>query len=289
MSATNIFTKFSAEHYSLGATRKSIDVQDFGKLWTNLFQRCDEDELRQIFSQFGEVQTCIPNHVRKHAFVKMTRHEYAVRAKAQMERVQDSELLKHIRQVRQYSNFFVNRLPTNQTCEQTKWGVGFGPRECCNYHDGFSVIPIDRLTEADQRWVLTAEFGGTGGTSISPGMVMEEPDIEVGAGLSSKAISGRKAFSSPSSRQRRQQQPSKPSRGNKRQEDSQAPPSLPQLPPQAQPQPMPTYAPPAPQMIAPPPAVSMARPMRPPESYDTNALGVSPAVPGFGFQLPGFQ
>lgn len=39
--------------------------------------------------------------------------------------------------------------------------------------------------------MLTAPFGGTGGKPISTGMVVEEPDIEIGAGVSSKAISRR--------------------------------------------------------------------------------------------------
>lgn len=34
--------------------------------------------------------------------------------------------------------------------------------------------------------MLTAEYGGTGGKAIEGGMVVEEPDIEIGAGVSSK-------------------------------------------------------------------------------------------------------
>lgn len=34
--------------------------------------------------------------------------------------------------------------------------------------------------------MLSAEYGGTGGKSIEPGIVVEEPDIEIGAGVSSK-------------------------------------------------------------------------------------------------------
>ena len=37
--------------------------------------------------------------------------------------------------------------------------------------------------------MLTAEFGGTGGRPIESGMVVEEPDIEIGAGVSSKGMS----------------------------------------------------------------------------------------------------
>lgn len=39
--------------------------------------------------------------------------------------------------------------------------------------------------------MLTAEFGGSGGRPIETGLVVEEPDIEIGAGVSSKAISRR--------------------------------------------------------------------------------------------------
>jgi hypothetical protein len=50
------------------------------------------------------------------------------------------------------------------------------------------VIPIDRLTEADQRWMVSAEYGGTGGQPLQGGMCVEEPDIEIGQGVSSKGL-----------------------------------------------------------------------------------------------------
>lgn len=78
---------------------------------------------------------------------------------------------------------------------QTRWGVGFGPRDCSDYQTGISVIPIERLTDADRKWMLTAEYGGSGGKPIEGGMVVEEPDIEIGAGVSSKGFS---PFSVPS-------------------------------------------------------------------------------------------
>lgn len=64
--------------------------------------------------------------------------------------------------------------------------MGFGPRDCSDYQTGVSIIPIERLTEADRKWMLTAEYGGSGGRPIETGMVVEEPDIEIGAGVSSK-------------------------------------------------------------------------------------------------------
>lgn len=39
--------------------------------------------------------------------------------------------------------------------------------------------------------MLSAEYGGSGGKPIESGMVVEEPDIEIGQGVSSKAISRR--------------------------------------------------------------------------------------------------
>jgi protein NRD1 len=41
--------------------------------------------------------------------------------------------------------------------------------------------------------MLTAEYGGTGGRQLEAGMAIEEPDIEIGAGVSSKAMSKRVA------------------------------------------------------------------------------------------------
>lgn len=132
---------------------------------------CGEPELRHIFEPFGQVQTCIPNPEKRHAFVKYTNRAGAESARDAMQNVSDPNLQTLIRSVR--------------------WGVGFGPRDCNDYTTGVSIIPIERLTDADRKWVLTAPHGGSGGKPIEGGMVMEEPDIEIGAGVSSKAISRR--------------------------------------------------------------------------------------------------
>ncbi|KAI9886051.1 MAG: hypothetical protein M1823_002124 [Watsoniomyces obsoletus] len=129
-----------------------------------------QDELRSIFERFGRVQTCIVNPEKRHAFVKMLSRPDAVAAKEGMEMFRPSDM-----QLR------------------TRWGVGFGPRDCSDYQTGISIIPIHRLTDADRKWMLTAEFGGSGGQPIEGGLVVEEPDIEIGAGVSSKAISRRMA------------------------------------------------------------------------------------------------
>ncbi|MCJ1333304.1 hypothetical protein MMC10_009998 [Thelotrema lepadinum] len=127
-----------------------------------------EDSLRSIFSAFGNVQTCIVNTDKRHAFVKMLSREEAVRAKDGMEHYRHGDM-----QLR------------------TRWGVGFGPRDCSDYQTGISIIGIDKLTDADRKWMVSAEYGGTGGKPIADGLCVEEPDIEIGAGVSSKAISRR--------------------------------------------------------------------------------------------------
>ena len=128
-----------------------------------------ESELRAIFTRFGDVQTCIVNKEKRHAFVKMYTRADAEAAKNGMEHTRGTE----------------------DTGLRTRWGVGFGPRDCSDYNKGVSEIPIARLTEADRKWLLTAPWGGSGGRPIATGLVVEEPDIEIGAGVSSKAISRR--------------------------------------------------------------------------------------------------
>ncbi|PGH18854.1 hypothetical protein AJ79_00267 [Helicocarpus griseus UAMH5409] len=129
-----------------------------------------ESHLRSLFGRFGIVQTCIVNIDKRHAFVKMINRRDAMSARDGMEQYKSGDM-----QLR------------------TRWGVGFGPRDCSDYQTGISVIPIDRLTDADRKWMLSAEYGGTGGKAIESFMVVEEPDIEIGAGVSSKAISRRMA------------------------------------------------------------------------------------------------
>ncbi|EEQ90495.1 hypothetical protein RJZ56_006741 [Blastomyces dermatitidis] len=129
-----------------------------------------EAHLRSLFGRYGVVQTCIVNIDKRHAFVKMINRHDAVTAREGMEQYKSGDM-----QLR------------------TRWGVGFGPRDCSDYQTGISVIPIERLTDADRKWMLNAEYGGTGGKPIESFMVVEEPDIEIGAGVSSKAISRRMA------------------------------------------------------------------------------------------------
>ncbi|CCE86987.1 Piso0_005512 [Millerozyma farinosa CBS 7064] len=124
----------------------------------------DEKELAAVLRPFAEVQSVILNSERKHAFVKV----YSRREAEQVITSFNKD----------------NSLPL-----RTRWGVGFGPRDCCNYQHGISIIPISRLTDADRTWVVQAQWGGTGGQPLQSGMVIDEPDIEIGAGISSKAMS----------------------------------------------------------------------------------------------------
>jgi protein NRD1 len=74
-----------------------------------------QQEIQELFERFGRVQTCIANREKRHAFVKMTTRKDAISAKEHMERLQSS-----------------NDREVMNIARQTKWGVGFGPRECCN-------------------------------------------------------------------------------------------------------------------------------------------------------------
>lgn len=131
------------------------------------------------------MQTCIVNKEKRHAFVKMLTRRDAESAKEGTEESRNQTLLLRV------SIYPSPTLRPELTVSETRWGVGFGPRDCSDYSTGISIIPIHKLTEADRKWMLTAPFGGSGGRAIETGMCVEEPDIEIGAGVSSKAISRR--------------------------------------------------------------------------------------------------
>ncbi|KAF1961184.1 hypothetical protein CC80DRAFT_232392 [Byssothecium circinans] len=197
----------------------------------------NESEIRNIFNRFGRVQTCIVAQEKRHAFVKMLTRPDAVAAKEGMDAISDAATLSKAR--------------------QTRWGVGFGPRDCSNYDNGVSVIPISRLTDADRKWVVTAEHGGTGGRPLEGGMVIEEPDIEIGAGVSSKAISRRVTETGRG----RGNFAGRGGRGGRGGHDNESRFRRVDYPPE-------------PRHISPRPEPNVA---------------VPPAIPGFGFQLPGMS
>lgn len=123
-----------------------------------------EWDIANVLRPFAEVQSVILNNARKHAFVKVYSR-------------------------REAENVLLNFNKDGSSPLRTRWGVGFGPRDCCDYQHGFSVIPLHRLTDADKKWCVHAQWGGTGGQPLQGGVVFEEPDIIVGEGVSSKAIS----------------------------------------------------------------------------------------------------
>lgn len=111
--------------------------------------------------------------------------------------------------------------------------------------------------------MLTAEYGGSGGKPIETGLVVEEPDIEIGAGVSSK---GKSLFKSLNS----QYADAKAAISRRMATDKggqQGPRSTRDPPSSSTP-------------------VSRYR-QQERNDRDTNSIGVSPAVPGFGFQFPG--
>lgn len=124
----------------------------------------NEWDLARLINPFGQVQSVILNHGRKHAFVKIYSR-------------------------REAENAFANFNRDGALPLRTRWGVGFGPRDCCDYQHGFSVIPLHRLTDADKKWSVAAQWGGTAGQPLVGGVVYEEPDITVGEGISSKSMS----------------------------------------------------------------------------------------------------
>lgn len=125
-----------------------------------------EWDIANILKPYADVQSVILNNHRKHAFVKVYSR-------------------------REAENVLMNFNLDGSYPLRTRWGVGFGPRDCCDYQHGYSVIPIRRLTDADRKWSVEAQWGGTNGQPLAPGIVFEEPDIIVGDGVSSKAISQR--------------------------------------------------------------------------------------------------
>ena len=106
--------------------------------------------------------------------------------------------------------------------------------------------------------MLTAEYGGTGGKPIESRMVVEEPDIEIGAGVTSKAISRRIATDTGGRRgpisSRTQQDGRQDNRFRRPERENYSGPGGQQ-----------------PDHDAP----------------NMNNVGVPPAVPGFGFSFPG--
>jgi protein NRD1 len=71
-----------------------------------------EGEIRSIFSRFGQVQTCIVNLEKRHAFVKMLTRPDAVHAKEGMDNLQDPAAQSKARQVRENGSSCEGRILT---------------------------------------------------------------------------------------------------------------------------------------------------------------------------------
>ncbi|CAH1763978.1 9052_t:CDS:2 [Entrophospora sp. SA101] len=130
-----------------------------------------KDVMQEMFIQFGPVSTVTINYEKNHAFIKMDTRAGAARA------------LSNIR-----------------TKMKIRWALGFGPKDCFDYRNGESLIPISKLTETDKKWLITSKQGGTGRRPIVGGVVVEEPDIVIGEGLSCGSIN--KKIGGPERRER---------------------------------------------------------------------------------------
>lgn len=126
--------------------------------------------------------------------------------------------------------------------------------------------------------MLTAEYGGSGGKTIETGLVVEEPDIEIGAGVSSKGKPPSKRLSlcrpPPHLHMHTDKKTIAISRRMATDKGGQQGPRSTRDPPTRDP---PTNTTP----------ISRYRQPEVRNDRDQSSIGVSPAVPGFGFQFPG--
>ncbi|KAF9352467.1 hypothetical protein BGX26_009735, partial [Mortierella sp. AD094] len=115
-----------------------------------------ESDLEAIFAVKGNIATLMINHAKFNAFIKMADRAQAEKCKAELDRTMvQGEVMK------------------------VGWGCGFGPRDCFDYTAGSSLIPIDRLTDTDKRWLSNSIVGGFGvHEPIRGGVSILEPNIE---------------------------------------------------------------------------------------------------------------
>ncbi|KAG0073101.1 hypothetical protein BGZ90_011689 [Linnemannia elongata] len=115
-----------------------------------------EQELEGIFSPMGKIATLMINQAKFNAFIKMTDRADAERCKAELGgTLVQGDVMK------------------------VNWGCGFGPRDCFDYTSGTGVIPLERLTDTDRRWLANSVVGGFGpGEAIRGGVSVMEPNIE---------------------------------------------------------------------------------------------------------------
>jgi hypothetical protein len=71
----------------------------FSQASTDRICSAPEAELKSIFARFGEVQSCIVNMDKRHAFVKMFDRKSAVAARLGMEHEKDADIIAKVRSV----------------------------------------------------------------------------------------------------------------------------------------------------------------------------------------------
>ncbi|GJJ76898.1 protein NRD1 [Entomortierella parvispora] len=115
-----------------------------------------ERDLEAIFTPKGPIATLMVNQAKFNAFIKMVSRTSAEVAKRELNQQQvQGETMK------------------------VGWGCGFGPRDCFDYSTGTSVIPLDKLTDTDRRWLSNSVVGGFGPMEpIRGGVRILEPNIE---------------------------------------------------------------------------------------------------------------
>ncbi|KAG9323546.1 hypothetical protein KVV02_003070 [Mortierella alpina] len=111
-----------------------------------------EQELEAIFAPKGQIATLIINQAKFNAFIKMADRTHAERCKVELDRTMvQGEVMK------------------------VGWGCGFGPRDCFDYTSGESIIPVDRLTDTDRRWLGQSIVGGFGAPISSNAKLAADP------------------------------------------------------------------------------------------------------------------
>ena len=150
---------------------------------------CTQPVLKQIFSEYGRVQSCIVSSVKHHAFVKMSSRRDAVAAKEGLDAKGGKALRGYMRSV---SLLYTHPRKTEVAkSPQTQWGIGFGARDYCDVATGVSVIPLDKLRSIDLKCLRDGGNGGTRGKPVVSKMVVVEPDFEPVMSISSMSQSRR--------------------------------------------------------------------------------------------------
>ncbi|KAJ3097130.1 hypothetical protein HDU97_005132 [Phlyctochytrium planicorne] len=107
--------------------------------------------IREVFETEGRVETVMINYPKFNAFIKLMTREEADKARLAL-----------------------NRTVHNGATFKVGWGCGFGPKDIFDYSNGYTILPINRMSESDRRWISA---GIRGGGPIEGGTVVEEPNV----------------------------------------------------------------------------------------------------------------